>query len=226
MDAVRIVNRDKLFVNNQDLEIFETSFKTNPDSFSATNLSNTKCIDQMKQPCHTLESVKLMEHEMKSVLLGLTKDLFGENIEYRWVDTFFPFTQPSWELEIYHKGEWMEVLGSGIMRNEILQQSGVLNSIGFAFGLGLERLAMILFDIPDIRLFWSNDSGFLNQFSDKNLDNLVKYKAVSTFPQCSNDLSFWLPENLGFEEFSANDFYDIARDVGGDIIEQVILLET
>lgn len=133
-----------MFVNNQDLEIFETSFKTNPDSFSAANLSNSKCIDQMKQPCHTLEAVKLMEHEMKSVLLGLAKDLFGENIEYRWVDTFFPFTQPSWELEIYHKGEWMEVLGSGIMRNEILQHAGVLNSVGFAFGLGLERLGMIL----------------------------------------------------------------------------------
>lgn len=166
-----------------------------------------------------------MEHEMKSVLLGLTKDLFGEYIEYRWVDTFFPFTQPSWELEIYHKGEWMEVLGSGIMRNEILQHSGVHSSVGFAFGLGLERLAMILFDIPDIRLFWSNDSGFLNQFNDLNLDNLVKYKPVSTFPQCANDLSFWLPENVGFEEFSANDFYDLARDVGGDVIEQVFYIQ-
>lgn len=118
----------------------------------------------------------------------------------------------------------MEVLGCGIMRNEILMNSGVSNSIGFAFGLGLERLAMILFDIPDIRLFWSNDSGFLNQFNEDD-NGLHKYKAISTFPQCTNDLSFWLPEGMEMEDFSPNDFYDIARSVGEDMIEQITLVD-
>lgn len=109
------------------------------------------------------------------------------------------------------------------MRNEILSKAGIYNSIGYAFGAGLERLAMILYDIPDIRLFWSQDSGFLSQFNEKNLDKNTKYKAVSQFPQCSNDLSFWLPEELTLETFAVNDFYDLVREIGGDVIEQVSL---
>jgi phenylalanyl-tRNA synthetase alpha chain len=223
LDAVRIVQKDKLFHNNPDLEIFENSYKTRPDSFDQPNsTSSTKCLDQSKQPCHTLEAVKLMEHDFKQTLVGLTKNLFGDKIEYRWVDAYFPFTKPSWELEILHKGQWIEVLGSGIMRNEILENAGVgSNSIGYAFGMGLERLAMIMYDIPDIRLFWSTDTGFLNQFDEKQLNKEIKYKPVSVFPQCQNDLSFWLPEGVSHDDFVANDLFDVVRDIGGDIIEQV-----
>jgi phenylalanyl-tRNA synthetase alpha chain len=109
------------------------------------------------------------------------------------------------------------------MRNEILSNAGVYNSIGYAFGLGLERLAMILYEIPDIRLFWSEDSGFLNQFSEADMDKNIKYKPVSQFPQCTNDLSFWLPADLPLDAFSVNDFYDLVRDIAGDIVEQVTL---
>jgi len=109
------------------------------------------------------------------------------------------------------------------LRNEILARAGVHNSIGFAFGLGLERLAMILYNIPDIRLFWSQDSGFLKQFNEAELEKKFQYKAISQYPQCANDLSFWLPESLPIENFSANDFYDLVRDVGGDIVEQATL---
>lgn len=160
-----------------------------------------------------------MEHEIKTVLVGLAKHLFGKEIQYRWVDSHFPFTQPSWELEVYWKGEWLELLGSGIMRNEILEKSGIGNTIGWAFGVGLERLAMVLYEIPDIRLFWSNDTGFLNQFKEEGKQ--MKYKAVSVYPQCANDLSFWLSDNVKIGDFAENDFYDLVRDVGGDFIEQV-----
>jgi phenylalanyl-tRNA synthetase alpha chain len=139
------------------------------------------------------------------------------------VDAYFPFTQPSWELEIYHNGKWIEILGCGVMRNEILSKAGVQNSIGYAFGLGLERLAMILYNIPDIRLFWSKDTGFLNQFNDKEVDRNFKYKAISQFPQCANDMSFWLPADLPLDAFSVNDFYDLVRDIGGEVVEQVTL---
>lgn len=111
------------------------------------------------------------------------------------------------------------------MKNDILARAGVQNSIGFAFGLGLERLAMIIYDIPDIRLFWSQDSGFLSQFDEKELHKNFKYKAVSQYPQCSNDLSFWLPTELNFDTFSLNDLYDVVRNVGGDVIEQVVVLD-
>lgn len=219
LDAVRTVNRQQLFKSNDELEIFETRYKTNPDSFSPVR-SSLKCIDQTKQPCHTLEAVKLMEHELKRVLLGLVQHFFGEQVEYRWVDTYFPFTQPSWELEIRHRGEWLEVLGSGIMRHEILANSGVKNSIGWAFGVGLERLTMVLYDIPDIRLFWSRDSGFLRQFREEEFGQKRKYQAVSAYPQCSNDMSFWLDDA---DAFAANDFYDAVREVAGDVVEQVTL---
>lgn len=217
LDGVRTLHRDKLFTSaNEHLEIFETSFKER-----AGGAPEPKCIDQMKQPCHTLEAVKLMEHELKTTLADLAMALFGAQIEYRWVDTTFPFTTPSWELEILHQGKWLEVLGCGIMRDEILKKAGVSNSIGFAFGLGLERLAMILFDIPDIRLFWSRDSGFLNQFKERTSGKVRKYKPVSVYPQCTNDLSFWLPDHT--DGYAANDFYDVIRDIGGDTIEQVTL---
>ncbi|CAH0551280.1 unnamed protein product [Brassicogethes aeneus] len=208
VDAVRLKTRDQLFREGQDLSIFESG-------------KNSVGINQEKQPCHSLEAVKLMEHELKSTLVGLAKSLFGEKTEYRWVDAYFPFTQPSWELEIWHNGDWMELLGCGIMRQGILKNSGINDRIGWAFGLGLERVAMCIHKIPDIRLFWSSDSGFLNQFKSKDNKNVI-YKPISQFPQCKNDISFWIgdPDN-----FSSNDFYDLVRNVGGDLVEQVTLVD-
>lgn len=98
------------------------------------------------------------------------------DIKYRWVDQYFPFTHPSWELEVFFNNNWLEVLGCGIIRQEILQKSGTMDRIGWAFGLGLERLAMCLYSIPDIRLFWSTDSGFLNQFITDDVNKAITYK--------------------------------------------------
>lgn len=162
-----------------------------------------------------------METQLKNHLIGMVKALFGKDIKHRWVDAYFPFTHPSWELEIFYEKRWLEVLGCGIVRNEILANAGPSNSIAYAFGLGLERLAMALYNIPDIRLMWSEDSGFRNQFENKELNANIKYKPVSNYPQCTNDMSFWLPANMTVDTFQNNDFYDLVRDVGGDIIEQV-----
>jgi phenylalanyl-tRNA synthetase alpha chain len=209
LDAVRLKTKNELFHKDPTLEIFEVGNNTQSTG------------TQQKQACHTLEAVKLMEHELKTTLAGLAQELFGEKIEYRWIDTYFPFTQPSWELEVFHENNWLELLGCGIMRQPILTNSGVVDRIGWAFGIGLERVAMCLYKIPDIRLFWSNDTGFLNQFK-VNCNENVTYKAVSQYPQCINDLSFWLPID---KEFSSNDFYDLARNIGGDTIEQIVLVD-
>lgn len=84
IDGVRVNHNDKLFKNNPDLEIFEKDYREN--SNSSTNLEPSgKCIDQIKQACHTVESVKLTEHEMKVVLEKLAKELFGKNVKQRWV---------------------------------------------------------------------------------------------------------------------------------------------
>lgn len=171
------------------------------------------------QECHSEMSAKLVEMDLKTCLMGLSKNLFGKGIAHRWTETYFPFTHPSWELEIDFNGKWLEVLGCGIIEHSILKKSGAGDRIGWAFGLGLERLAMLLFNIPDIRLFWSNDSGFLSQFQE---GKIAKYKPISIYPQCTNDISFWLPKD---RNFSPNDFYDLVRVIGGDIVEQVLLVD-
>ncbi|CAF4858849.1 unnamed protein product [Pieris macdunnoughi] len=217
VDAVRSQRKEQLFKNHPGLEIFEKAFLDNPLSF------RNSIIDPSKQSCHTLEATKLMENQLKTHLLSLVKVLFGDDIRHRWVDAYFPFTHPSWEMEIFYENKWMEVLGCGIVRNEIMSNAGPNNSIAYAFGLGLERLVMALYKIPDIRLVWSTDSGFLTQFENKDLHTKIIYKPVSNYPQCTNDLSFWLPPAYTIDNFISNDFYDLVRDVGGDIIEQVKL---
>ena len=73
---------------------------------------------------------------------------------------------------------------------------------------------MILFGIPDIRLFWSTDPRFLSQFSE---DKITAFKPYSKYPSCFKDVSFWLPER-GLHE---NDFCDLVRDAAGDLVEDV-----
>jgi phenylalanyl-tRNA synthetase alpha chain len=101
--------------------------------------------------------------DLKEGLEGMVKELFGKDTPQRWVDAYFPFTHPSLELEVYYDNQWMEVLGCGVIQRDIVAKAK-RNDVGWAFGLGLERLAMVLFKIPDIRLFWSTDERFLSQF--------------------------------------------------------------
>uniref|UniRef100_A0A0B7A5R8 Phenylalanine--tRNA ligase, mitochondrial n=1 Tax=Arion vulgaris TaxID=1028688 RepID=A0A0B7A5R8_9EUPU len=173
-----------------------------------------------KQETHTLQTAQLLEQGLKTCLEGLIRDLFGQDLQMKWVDAYFPFTHPSWELEIFYKGEWVEMLGCGIMEQKLINSGGASNKAGWAFGLGLERLAMKLYSIPDIRLFWSTDSGFRIQFENKSCNDEITYKSVSKYPQCVNDISFWIPES-----FTSNDFYDLVRSVGGELVEQVSLFD-
>ena len=101
--------------------------------------------------------------------------------------------------------------------------SDISDEIGWAFGLGLERIAMILFQIPDIRLFWSNDPRFLNQFKP---DQITPFKPYSRYPGTSRDVSFWLPFTASSEgtRFHPNDFCDLVREVAGDLAEEVTLV--
>lgn len=92
----------------------------------------------------------------------------------------------------------------------------VAGRISWAFGLGLERIAMVLFGVPDIRLFWSTDPRFLGQFSDGKIST---FRSYSKFPPCYKDVSFWVPE-----KFHENDFCDVVRDAAGDLVEDVKLV--
>lgn len=135
----------------------------------------------------------------------------------RWVSSAFPFTSPSWELEVFHCGRWMEILGCGIIMDKILSDAGKRQAVGWAFGLGIERIAMILFGIPDIRLFWSEDDRFLSQF---NAGSICMYRPYSIYPATYQDLSFWINHGL----FHPNDFYECVREIAGDLVEEVKLV--
>lgn len=110
----------------------------------------------------------------------------------KWIDEYFPFTDPSLELEIFFNDDWVEILGSGVILDGVMQNGGrnIEKECGWAFGLGLERWAMKLFEIPDIRLFWSQDKRFLDQFKE---GEIKKFKPYSKYPSCYKDLAFWIP---------------------------------
>ncbi|KAG4305980.1 hypothetical protein PORY_000890 [Pneumocystis oryctolagi] len=152
-------------------------------------------------------------------------------LKIRWVESYFPFTSPSWELEIFWKEKWIEVCGCGIIKHELFKHAGTPNRIGWAFGLGLERLAMIFFEIHDIRLFWSKDPRFLKQFSSGKISTFQPY---SKYPLCYKDIAFWINENvhdtymsslIKKKPFHENDFMEIVRNVGGNLIEEVKLID-
>lgn len=79
---------------------------------------------------------------------------------------------------------------------------------------------MVLFSIPDIRLFWSEDARFLSQFRP---DQISAFKPYSKYPECYKDFSFWIPQQSG-EAWHENDFCEVVRDVAGDLVEGVQLV--
>jgi phenylalanyl-tRNA synthetase alpha chain len=84
--------------------------------------------------------------------------------------------------------------------------AGQPRDVAWAFGLGLERLAMVLFGIPDIRLFWSRDERFLSQFCTDQ-PTMTKFVPYSKFPLCYKDVSFWLPSDVPFH---SNNVYEVS----------------
>ncbi|MCB9250434.1 MAG: phenylalanine--tRNA ligase subunit alpha [Ignavibacteriales bacterium] len=109
--------------------------------------------------------------ELKGTLVYFAKQLFGEDVKYRFRASFFPFTEPSAEVDIWwqpqgKEGKWLEILGCGMVDPNVLTNLNIdpEKYIGYAFGMGIERMAMLKYGIDDIRLFFDNDKRFLNQF--------------------------------------------------------------
>jgi len=91
-------------------------------------------------------------------------------LKIEFVDAYFPFTHPSFEIEVISNQVELELLGAGVIHDKVLKMANSNQKMGYAFGLGLERIAMKLFNINDIRLFWSSDVRFMQQFkSDKQI---------------------------------------------------------
>lgn len=132
---------------------------------------------------HQVEGIYINENvsfaDLKQTLFYFVKEMFGKDFEIRFRPSYFPFTEPSAEMDIScmlckgkgcnvckHTG-WVEILGCGMIDPEVLK----LNNIdqekysGYAFGMGIERITMLLYDVKDLRVFSNNDVRFLNQFS-------------------------------------------------------------
>lgn len=109
--------------------------------------------------------------ELKETLITFVQLLFGDEVKYRIRPSFFPFTEPSLEMDIWWEkpgsdGRWMEILGAGMVDPNVLEAVGIDSEVftGFALGLGVERMALRKYGIDDIRILYDNDHRFLEQF--------------------------------------------------------------
>ncbi len=111
--------------------------------------------------------------DLKQILRTFAEAFFGEVVQMRFRPSYFPFTEPSAEVDIWWEdeehpegGRWMEILGSGMVHPNVLESVGVDSEryTGYAFGMGVERIAMLRYGIDDIRTFYENDVRFLEQF--------------------------------------------------------------
>ena len=104
---------------------------------------------------------------LKDLIYKIIQNLFGDDIKIRFRPSYFPFTEPSAEVDILSKdGKWLEILGCGIVNPRVLENCMIDSEkySGYAFGLGIERIAMLKFGVNDIRDFYKSNLDFLNQF--------------------------------------------------------------
>jgi phenylalanyl-tRNA synthetase alpha chain len=132
---------------------------------------------------HQVEGLYIDEHvsfaDLKQTLYFFVQELFGKDVKIRFRPSYFPFTEPSAEMDISclicggegcrvckHTG-WVEILGCGMVHPKVLENCNIDSNkyTGFAFGMGIERIAMLLYQINDLRLFSENDVRFLRQFT-------------------------------------------------------------
>ena len=135
---------------------------------------------------HQIEGLYIDENvsfaDLKKIIIYFLQNLFGEKVKTRFRPSFFPFTEPSAEVDIYWglnnesdyrltKGTgWLEIMGCGMIDPNVLDNVSIDSEkySGYAFGLGIERIAMLLYQIDDLRLFFENDVRFLRQFKSLN----------------------------------------------------------
>lgn len=159
----------------------------------------------------------ITQKDLQSVLVEIAQTIFGREIKYRFNDDTFPYTHQSIEMEIEKGGKWIEVLGAGVVQPGVLEKLGVNSEEynGWAFGFGLERLAIISMELPDIRLLWSDDERVRKQLKIGN-----KFVEVSKYPPIVRDISF-----LVKKDFVVNDYFDLVREIAPNLVEEVTLLD-
>ena len=133
--------------------------------------------DQTHSPMfHQIEGLLVDDNisfaDLKGILHNFLNVFFERDLQVRFRPSYFPFTEPSIEVDIGYLGKdgeqkWLEVLGCGMVHHKVFEHSGIDTEkyTGFAFGMGVERLAMLRYGVKDLRMFFENDLRFLAQFS-------------------------------------------------------------
>lgn len=124
------------------------------------------------------EKGKLNVGHLKGTVEHFLREMFGPEIKVRFRGSYFPFTEPSMEVDVFFRGKWLEVLGCGMVDPNVIKEAGLDPDkiSGFAAGFGVERFAMVIHGINDIREFYKNDMRFLDQFPtfyDEGLESLM-----------------------------------------------------
>jgi len=103
---------------------------------------------------------------LKGMVMDFLRNFFEEDLDVRFRPSYFPFTEPSAEVDIRGQSGWLEVMGCGMVHPRVLENVNIDSEryTGFAFGMGAERLAQLRYGINDLRLFFDNDLRFLEQF--------------------------------------------------------------
>ena len=159
----------------------------------------------------------ITQTDLEEALGNIAKAVFGEGVKYRLNPDTFPYTDPSLEMEVEIGGRWVEVTGCGVVKGSVLEKFGIDSKkwTGWAFGFGLERLAIASMDLPDIRLLWSTDPRVKKQLKLGH-----KFHQVSKFPPVPRDISFIVEKS-----FVPNNYFDLIREIGGDLVEEVALMD-
>jgi phenylalanyl-tRNA synthetase alpha chain len=161
------------------------------------------------------DTAPLTIDDLRNALSEIVKALFGADVKFRFLDDTFPYTDPSLQIEVELNGQWLEIMGGGMTKQSVFKKFGVEGYNAWAFGFGLERLAIISTELPDIRLLWSDDERV-----KKQLHMGTKFVEVSKYPPVIRDISFIVPKT-----FAPNNYFDLVRDIAGDLVEQVELID-
>jgi len=201
VDSSHVLRTHTSAHQNELLQSGQTSFLVIGDVYRKDEIDSTHypVFHQMEGMYIDTDEVMTdadLQDDLINTLKGLCNYLFP-NCPIRVGDDYFPFTNPSFEIEVYHNNRWIEILGCGIIHEQIISNCSVKNPSlvskrGWAFGLGLERLAMILFEIPDIRLMWTESDKFTSQFMQ---GIITKFKPFSVLDIISKDVSFYIPND-------------------------------
>lgn len=198
-----------------------------------------ECFHQIDGLRITKKSKEVINQDtLKEVLSNTIRAIFWD-IEFRFNEDNFPYTTDSLEVEVMYKWKWLEVLWAWVVHPDVLGKLW-LNSDeynGWAFGFWIERLAMAMKQVPDIRIFWSEDERVRKQWG-----NITPYKEVSNFPPVYKDISFitwketfvrdikeekesWFLELTKETEADLFALSAIIRDVAWDLVEEVKIID-